>query len=184
MKRFFLILTTATLALAAGLTPAGAADLGALPKTLAQIMPAAVPDQWRSCYAEAGVTGKFARHTDPHGIVGIGCDYRVPESNIVVGALARFGYDVQSHSSRAVTINLDDALTFAARAGYLVQPSLLVYALGCIKADRNGHNDLCLGAGVERVIYNTLSINLEYQSDIIDRKLDNHTAILSLKHRF
>ncbi len=186
MKKIFIILTTAMLALAAGLTIASAADLSTPPKTIAEVMPAAVPDQWTSCYAEAGVAGYLDSRTtkDLHGTGGIGCDFHVVNSPIVLGAFARFGYTVESHTSKSVVLDLDEAMTFALRAGYLIQPTLLAYAVGCLKVDRHGSNDLCFGAGVEKTIYKTLSLSVEYQADVLNGKTDNHTAIIALKHRF
>ena len=187
MQRFLMILTTAMLALAAGLTTASAADLGKpAPSTIAEIMPAAVPDQWRSCYAEAGVAGKFDSRTtkDLNGVIGFGCDHHVIDSKLVIGAFARFGFAVESHTSKSLELDLDEHITFAVRAGYLVQPTLLAYAVGCLKVDRDGTNNLCFGLGAEKTIYKTLSLSVEYQADLIDSKADNHSAIVTLKHRF
>lgn len=129
-------------------TPTAAA---ALALALLAGAPAAGAGGWTGCYA--GVQGGYAmanHDVDVGGVVAvdgiggegfeggplIGCDLQIGD-RFVVGALADYAFrDVETSASAfgsGVSVGLTDAWSVGARAGFLVTPTTLVYALAAFQ---------------------------------------------------
>ena len=163
------ILTTAMLALAAGLNiPAIAADLGK-PAAPAPVVaaPAPVADQWHGFYLGAGGGGQFTKGGGK-ALIGageIGYNYHAFGNPWVGGALIRYGFSAEGNSSSAV-LAFDQPLTVAIRAGYLVQPSTLIYGLAGYSKTLNGSDfrGPLVGIGAEAPIFGSLRLAVEYNA--------------------
>ena len=140
-------------------TAASAADLGkpaAAPIPIADIPP--LGDQWTGPYIEGGIAGRyFEGEKVGMATAGIGYNYR-PSINIptVVGAFARYGFSVEGRESSAL-LTFDQPWTIGARAGYLVQPSTLIYGLGGYSQGRDLDKGWIVGMGIEQMMLGKFS---------------------------
>jgi hypothetical protein len=158
MKRY---LTALGLALAASLAfaaaiPAFAADKGGPPVRVDAA--GAVKPMWTGCFVSAAGSGVFAEMSAASASVkafmaGAGCD--IQSGKLVFGASADYGFG--ESESRFVAIT--------GRAGYTLNPHLLLYGLVSLTMDGRSPNlqdsALAAGVGVETYIDRNLSIFLE-----------------------
>lgn len=146
-----------------------AADKGGAPA--APIPVADIPalgDQWTGPYIEGGFAGRyFEGEKVGMGVAGIGYNFR-PSINIptVIGAFARYGFSVEGRDSSAL-LTFDQPWTIGARAGYLVQPSTLIYGLGGYSQGRDLDKGWIVGAGIEQMMLGKFSVGPEYHAQFI-----------------
>lgn len=146
-----------------------AADLGGKPaeKAAAAAAIADVPSQWRSWYIEAGGVAQFARGGDKNlaGMGGIGYTYHAIGNPWVGGVFARYGFSAEGNSNSAV-LSFDQPLTLAARAGYLVLPSTLLYGLAGYSKSLNGADfrGPVVGLGAEAPVLGNIRLAVEYSA--------------------
>jgi opacity protein-like surface antigen len=151
-------------ALATVALPAIAADLGK-PAAVAAVAPAPIPDQWSGFYLEGGAAGQFVTGGDKRliGLGGIGYNYHALGNPFVGSLFARYGFSAEGNSDAAV-LTFDQPLTIAVRAGYLVQPSTLLYGLAGYSMSLRGDDfrGPILGVGAEAPVLGSLRLGVEY----------------------
>lgn len=150
----------------ATITSAVAADKGGptAPIPIADIPP--LGDQWIGFYVEGGIAGRyFEGEKVGMATAGIGYNYRLA-SPIVLGAFARYGFSVEGHDSSAL-LTFDQPWTIGARAGYLVQPSTLIYGLGGYSQGRDLDKGWIVGLGIEQMMLGKFSIGPEYHAQFV-----------------
>lgn len=176
--------TLAALAIASMTTAAAAADLGG-PAYASEPAPAA-GNPWTGPYIELGA-GLTASNLDLSmegesvtlgdnafaGHVGVGYDWAVPDSRIVLGVLAR--YEISDIDHKAFGETLADAKSswmLGGRVGYAPGP-WMIYALAgyrWAKLDPNAElevgdintSSVVLGGGIEVLLGNHVFAGLEY----------------------
>lgn len=122
------------------------------------------PAIWTGCFADASVSGNFARTDESSGAanaigLGVGCDYQ--SGKMVFGG--RIGYDAGKMDFRAMTVG--------GRVGVLLNEHLLAYAKAGLMLDgvRPNITDGVMigGVGVETWIGSTLTVFLELDRDLL-----------------
>jgi hypothetical protein len=155
----------------AAATGAKSADLGkpapAGPANIAAMIPAAVPDQWTGAYLEGGAAAAFIKGGDKalHGLGGLGYNYHALGNPFVGSIFARYGFSAEGNSDAAV-LTFDVPLTVAVRAGYLIQPSTLLYGLAGYSKSLKGDDfkGPILGLGAEAPVFGSLRLAVEYNA--------------------
>lgn len=146
--------------------PIFAADLGKPAAAPAAVAPAPIPDQWNGLYFEAGAVGQFVKGGEKNaaGIAGIGYNYHAFGNPWVASVMLRYGFSAEGNSDAAVLM-FDQPITVAARAGYLVAPSTLIYGLaGYSKSIDTDFAGPVLGLGMEAPVLGSLRLGLEYSA--------------------
>lgn len=103
------------------------------------------------------------------GGIGVGCDYKL-NSKFLVGAFGRYDLGKIDGKTGDTTISQDAVWTAAARAGYFVNPSVLIYGLAGISGtkidltgvDKLSADGLILGAGLEIDLGANIWLGAEY----------------------
>ena len=168
-------------AIAMGSHVAKAADLGKpVAEKAAAVAPAPVADQWTGFYLEGGGGAQFSRGGDKAliGAGGIGYNYHAFGNPFVASIFARYGATMEGNDNSAV-LSFDQPLTVAIRAGYLVQPSTLLYALAGYSKTLNGTDfkGPIVGIGAEAPILGSLRLAVEYTAQFDrDFKADRDIA--------
>lgn len=134
-----------------------------------------------SCYVELGAGGALSSQRldqagasvtiagDGYtGTIGLGCDYKLEQ--IVAGIRGRYEVSKISGNLMGDAWKANDAWEVALRAGYLIQPSILLYGVaglkgteidyaGALNLDTKG---LMFGGGLELEISKHLALYAEY----------------------
>ena len=167
-------------AIAMGSHVAKAADLGKPTEKPAAVAPAPVADQWTGAYAEFGAGAQFVKGGDKAlvGAVGLGYNYHAFGNPFVASIFARYGATMEGNDNSAV-LSFDQPLTVAIRAGYLIQPSTLLYGLAGYSKTINGADfrGPILGLGAEAPVFGSLRLAVEYTAQFDrDFKTDRDVA--------
>lgn len=165
-----------------------AADLGK-PAPAPVVAEVTQTDLWRKCYAELGAGGRITSDSQHSaiGTVGGGCDAHWAGQPYVVGIFARYGFSADfDKSTKTATAVFDQPITLAGRAGYLIQQDTLLYGIAGYSYSKDTGKGPILGAGVERMMWGTLSIAAEYHAQLPEKSADptTHDVWIGLKHRF
>jgi opacity protein-like surface antigen len=103
------------------------------------------------------------------GGIGVGCDYKFA-SKFIVGALGRYDIGKIDGKTFDTTISQEAVWTAAARAGFLINPSVVIYSLAGISGtkidltgvDKLSAEGLVLGAGLEIDLGSSIWLGAEY----------------------
>lgn len=115
--------------------------------------------------------------------IGAGCDWE--QGGFVAGLLARYDYTDVSGSVGSVNIGADHLWTVAARGGFRVNPSTLVYGLAGIAGTnfsagdiKYGPTGIVYGLGIETNIgIQNLVVGFEWDHVAFDNRNDGLTSI-------
>ena len=133
------------------------------------------------------------------GGIGVGCDYKIG-TKFLVGALGRYDIGKIDGKTFDTKISQDAVWTVAARAGYFINPSVLIYGLAGLSgtkidfsgADKISTEGLVLGAGLEIDLGANVWLGGEYartnfgKSTVLGDQIDNtsDTVRATLKYKF
>ena len=103
------------------------------------------------------------------GGIGVGCDYKL-NSKFLVGALGRYDIGTIDGTTFDTKISQDAVWTAAARAGFYINPSTIIYALAGVSGtkidftgvDKISADGLILGAGLEIDLGSSVWLGAEY----------------------
>lgn len=133
------------------------------------------------------------------GGIGLGCDYKL-NSKFLVGALGRYDIGKIDGTTFDAKISQDAVWTAAARAGYFVNPSVLIYGLAGLSGtkidftgvDKISAEGLVLGAGLEIDLGANIWLGAEYtRTDFGKFNIDadrlnptSDTVRMTMKYKF
>jgi opacity protein-like surface antigen len=103
------------------------------------------------------------------GGIGVGCDYKL-NSKFLVGALGRYDIGKIDGKTFDTKISQDAVWTAAARVGFFINPSTIIYGLAGISGtkidltgvDKLSADGLILGAGLEIDLGSSVWLGAEY----------------------